>query len=142
MEGTGSSSKSLSSFSSSTSIGSHVVVRCFPADLVVLWVNLCRFDAAGSMSASVAAVRFDDFPEFEPELEQVVFWALGFVGFVLGRSSSLGSSTSDSMGFLALPDFVLELEPMSSVSEPQEGFFDLGLLVTLLCPASSSRAAR
>ena len=130
----------LSSFSSLLSTALHALVCCFPADLVVLWVNLCLFGAVSSMSASVVVVVCfeDDFPELEPELEQVVFWVLGFVGFVLGKSLSLGSSTSDSMGFFAFPDFVLELERMSSVSESQEGFFDLGLLVTLLHPASSS----
>jgi len=139
----GATGSSLLSFSSSMSTGSRALVHCFPADLVLLWVNLCRFDAASAMSPSVVVVRFDDdFPEFEPELARVVFWVLSFVGFVLARSSSVGSSTSDSVGFFALPDFVLELERMSSVSESLEGFFDLGLLVTLLHPASSSRAAR
>ena len=38
----------------------------------MLWLNLCRFNAAAAMTASVAAVCFDDLPEFELELEQVV----------------------------------------------------------------------
>ena len=102
-----------------------------------LWCSIFNV----SICSSCVLCFEDNFPELEPELEQVIFWVLCFICFVVGRSLSLRSSTSDSMGFFAFPDFVLELECMSSVLESQEGFFDLRLLVTLLCPTSSSWAA-